>query len=392
MTISIKSIEIVGYIDSVMNEEEQMSSKLWQPIELGTIHLDHRLAMAPMTRARSTANGVPTVLNATYYAQRASMALIISEGTQPSEDGQGYPMTPGIFSADQIAGWRVVTDAVHDAGGKIIIQLMHAGRIGHPLNTQHGRQPVAPSRVKPAGEMFTSVGTFEMPPPRALAEHEIAHTVRDFRRAAAAAVEAGADGVEVHAGNGYLIHQFLSSNANVREDAYGGSVENRTRFAVDVTAGVAAEIGRERTGVIISPGNPLNDIVEDDVGDLYAALVQALSPLELAYLNVVHGGDEDLVRAIRRHWSSALLLNRRGADLETRINDVESGLADVITVGTRALANPDLVERVKTGAPLNDADRSTFYGGGERGYTDYPMLEDVLPRGPIVSHNALAIP
>jgi N-ethylmaleimide reductase len=354
-----------------------MTSKLWQPIDLGAIHLDHRLAMAPMTRARSTPKGVPTAMNATYYAQRASMAVIISEGTQPSEDGQGYPLTPGIHSAAQIAGWRLVTDAVHEVGGKIIIQLMHTGRIGHPLNTQHGRQPVAPSRVKPAGQMFTSVGTFEMPPPRSLSEDEIATTVADHRRAAAAAIAAGADGVEIHAANGYLIHQFLSKNANRRTDRYGGSIENRIRFALEVAKGVAREIGGDRTGIIISPGNPLNDIVEEDVEELYSTLVRALSPLGLAYLNVVHGGNEELVRAIRRNWTSALLLNRRGADLEARIDDVHSGLADVITVGTQTLANPDLVERIKTGAPLNEADRATFYGGDERGYVDYPTLKEI---------------
>ena len=354
-----------------------MTSTLWQPIDLGAIHLDHRLAMAPMTRARSTPKGVPTELNATYYAQRASMAVIISEGTQPSADGQGYPLTPGIYSAAQIAGWRLVSDAVHVAGGKIIIQLMHTGRIGHPLNTLHGRQPVAPSRVKPAGQMFTSVGTFEMPPPRSLTEDEIAGTVRDFRHAAAAAWEAGADGVEIHAANGYLIHQFLSNNANQRTDGYGGSIENRIRFAFEVAAGVAEEIGGERTGIIISPGNPLNDILEEDVDDLYSVLLRALSPLGLAYLNVVHGGNEDLIDAIRRDWESPLLLNRRGADLETRIHDVESGLADVITVGTQTLANPDLVERIKNGSPLNEPDRTTFYGGDERGYIDYPTMEEI---------------
>ena len=354
-----------------------MTSTLWQPIDLGAIHLDHRLAMAPMTRARSTPKGVPTELNATYYAQRASMAVIISEGTQPSADGQGYPLTPGIYSAAQIAGWRLVSDAVHVAGGKIIIQLMHTGRIGHPLNTLHGRQPVAPSRVKPAGQMFTSVGTFEMPPPRSLTEDEIAGTVRDFRHAAEAALEAGADGVEIHAANGYLIHQFLSNNANQRTDGYGGSIENRIRFAFEVAAGVAEEIGGERTGIIISPGNPLNDILEEDVDDLYSVLLRALSPLGLAYLNVVHGGNEDLIDAIRRDWESPLLLNRRGADLETRIHDVESGLADVITVGTQTLANPDLVERIKNGSPLNEPDRTTFYGGDERGYIDYPTMEEI---------------
>jgi N-ethylmaleimide reductase len=353
-----------------------MSSTLWQPIDLGAIHLDHRLAMAPMTRARSTSHGVPTSMNATYYAQRASMAVILSEGTHPSADGQGYPLTPGIYTAAHVAGWRLVTDAVHDVGGKIVIQLMHTGRIGHPLNTPHGRQPVAPSRVKPAGKMFTSVGTFEMPPPRALSEEEIATTVHDHRRAAAKAMEAGADGVEIHAANGYLAHQFLSSNANVRTDGYGGSIENRIRFALEVATGVAQEIGGERTGLVISPGNPLNDIVEEEVFETYVTLVRGLSSVGLAYLNVVHGDDEELIHTIRREWPSPLLLNRRGADIETRINDVESGLADVITVGTQTLANPDLVERIKTGAPLNEADHSTFYGGDERGYIDYPTLKE----------------
>jgi N-ethylmaleimide reductase len=352
-----------------------MSSILWSPIDIGAIHLDHRLAMAPMTRGRATPKGVPTEMNATYYAQRASMAVIITEGTQPSDDGQGYPLTPGIYSDEQIAGWRLVTDAVHAAGGHIIIQLMHVGRIGHPLNTPHGRQPVAPSKVKPAGVMFTKVGTFEMPPPRPLSEYEIAETVNDHRRAAGAAIAAGADGVEIHAANGYLVHQFLSSNANQRSDAYGGSIRNRIRFAEEIASGVVDEIGADRTGIVISPGNTFNDIVEDDVSELYGALVAALSPLDLAFLNVVHSGDEELIRTIRRNWSSPLLLNRRGADIPTRVKDLDDGLADVITVGTQTLANPDLVARVKTNAPLNEADRATFYGGDERGYLDYPTLE-----------------
>jgi N-ethylmaleimide reductase len=319
-------------------------------------------------------------MNATYYAQRSSMAVIISEGTQPSPDGQGYPLTPGIYSEQQVAGWRLVTEAVHDSGGRIIIQLMHVGRIAHPLNTPHGRQPVAPSRVKPSGTMFTSVGTFEMPPPRALSTREISETVDDHRRAAAAAIAAGADGVEIHAANGYLVHQFLSTNANQRTDCYGGSVSNRIRFAMEVASAVADEIGASRTGVVISPGNPLNDIIEDDVRDLYETLVLALAPLDLAYLNVVHGGDGDLIRTIRRRWPTVLLLNRRGADLDRRIEDVENGLADVITVGQQALANPDLVERLKADAPLNSIDHSTFYGGDERGYLDYPTMESLSTR------------
>jgi N-ethylmaleimide reductase len=358
-----------------------ITTSLWKPITIGEIHLEHRLAMAPMTRDRSTPEGVPTELNAQYYAQRASTALIITEGTQPSDDGQGYMLTPGIYTDEQIAGWRGVTDAVHDAGGRIVIQLMHVGRISHPSNTPHGRQPVAPSTVKPAGQMFTASGPQEMPEPRALSEQEIADTVQDFRHAAAAAIAAGADGVEIHGANGYLLQQFLSSNANQRTDRYGDSIPNRIRFAVEVASGVAEEIGPGRTGIRISPGNPFNDIVEDEVTELYGALVTALAPLGLAYLHVLHSGNEDLLAAIRNTWSGPLVLNRGGADIETRAEDVEGGLADVITVGAMVLANPDLVARVKSGGPLNEPDQSTLYGGDERGYTDYPTLPTTITVG-----------
>jgi N-ethylmaleimide reductase len=357
-----------------MNDRPSATASLWNPIDVGDIPLPHRLAMGPMTRDRSTPEGVPTELNAEYYAQRASTALIISEGTQPSEDGQGYLLTPGIYTDEQIAGWRGVTDAVHDAGGRIVIQLMHVGRVSHRANTPHGRQPVAPSAVKPAGIMFTASGPQEMPEPRALSTAEVAETVQDYRRAAAAAIAAGADGVEIHGANGYLVHQFLSNNANLRTDRYGGSVENRIRFAVEVASAVADEIGASRTGIRISPGNPFNDIAEDDLAAVYGALVPALGRLELAYLHLTHGADADLPWEIRRAWPSALLLNRPGADLNVRAQDVRGGLADVITVSSMTLANPDIVARVKAGALLNVPDPSTFYGGDEHGYTDYRTL------------------
>ena len=276
-----------------------MTTPLWDPTALGALQLPHRLAMAPMTRDRSTPEGVPTALNAEYYAQRASTAVTITEGTQPSADGQGYLLTPGIHTEAQVAGWRQVTDAVHAAGGRIVVQLMHVGRIAHPDNTPHGRQPVAPSAVAPAGAMFTASGPQPMPVPRALTAAEVAATVDDFRAAAAAAVRAGADGVEVHGANGYLVHQFLSSNANRRTDGYGGSVQGRTRFAVEVVTAVADEIGPERTGLRLSPGNPFNDVVEEDVEELYSALVRALAPLGLAYLHLVAGPDESLLHALR---------------------------------------------------------------------------------------------
>jgi N-ethylmaleimide reductase len=334
-----------------------------------------------MTRSRATPEGVPTALNAEYYAQRASTALVITEGTQPSDDGQGYLSTPGIYTDEHVAGWRQVADAVHSAGGRIVIQLMHTGRIAHPDNTPHGRQPVAPSAVAPAAKMFTASGMRDMPEPRALSTAEVAQTVDEFRRAAAAAIAAGADGVEIHGANGYLAHQFLSSNANQRDDRYGGPVQNRIRFAVEVAEAVAGEIGADRTGIQISPGNPFNDIAEDDTAQLYGALVTALAPLGLAYLNIAHQGDEELLAALRRDWPGTLVLNRAGEDIDRRAHDVRDGIADVITVGRPALANPDLVERVRTGAPLNEPDPSTFYGGDERGYTDYPTLPALVTAG-----------
>lgn len=371
MTSDLQSASTAGSL-----REAAASSRLWQPIQVGAIRLPHRLAMAPMTRDRSQADGVPTAMNAAYYAQRASMALIITEGTQPSEDGQGYLLTPGVYTHEHIDGWRSVTDAVHQAGGRIVIQLMHVGRVSHPENTPHGRRPVGPSPVAPGASMFTAAGMQPMPEPRELSTEEITAVVAEFRSAAAAAIAAGADGVEIHGANGYLLQQFLSSNANQRTDEYGGSVANRIRLSVEVATAVAQEIGPERTGIRISPANPFNDIVENDVPELYAALVDALAPLKLAYLHLMHRGDEELLRTIRRAWPTTLLLNRAGADLLTRTLDLDDGLADVITVGTLALANPDLVARLKTDAALNTPDPTTFYGGDEHGYLDYPALAD----------------
>lgn len=347
---------------------------LWHPTRVGDLQLPHRLAMAPMTRNRSRENGVPTQMNARYYSQRASMALIITEGTQPSDDGQGYMLTPGIYTDEHIDGWRSVTDAVHEAGGRVVIQLMHAGRVAHPQNTPHGRQPVGPSPIAPAGVMYTSSGAQQIPQPRELSTAEVHGVVEEFRHAARTAIAAGADGVEIHAANGYLLQQFLSSNANQRTDEYGGSIANRIRLAVEVAAAVAQEIGPGRTGIRISPGSGLGDIVERDVEDLYVALVSALAPLDLAYLHIA-SHDDALLRELRGLWPTTLLLNRAGSDLATRVRDIEDGLADVVTVGSRVLANPDLVDRLKLGAPLNAPDASTFYGGGERGYLDYPTLE-----------------
>ncbi|MFD4872424.1 alkene reductase [Streptomyces sp. NPDC058420] len=347
---------------------------LWTPVTVGAMELPHRLAMAPMTRDRSLTDGAPSELNVEYYRQRASMALIITEGTQPSDDGQGYLLTPGIYTDAHISGWRKVTDAVHAEGGRVVVQLMHTGRISHPDNTPHRRTPVAPSAIQPKGVMFTTGGPQEMPVPRALTADEITGVVDEFRGAAAAAVAAGFDGVEIHGANGYLLHQFLSANANHRTDQYGGSVTNRIRFTAEVASAVASEIGADRTGLRISPGNPYNDIAEHDTHDVYPALLDTLDPLDLAYLHVIQGPDEELLQRMRRQWSTALIVNRASTPLDTRFADLDSGLADVVTVGATALANPDLPHRIRTGAPLNEPDPATFYGGDHRGYTDYPAL------------------
>jgi N-ethylmaleimide reductase len=348
---------------------------LWTQFKVGPITLEHRLAMAPMTRSRALPDGTPAPLAVEYYAQRASLGLLITEGTQPSADGQGYLTTPGIHTDAHVEGWRAVTDAVHAAGGHLFIQLMHVGRVSHPDNTPHGRQPVAPSAIAPGVPMFTASGMQDMPQPRALTTEEIASTVDDFRTAAARAVEAGASGVEIHGANGYLIQQFLSPNANSRTDAYGGSVAGRIRFAVEVANAVADEIGPERTGLRISPGATLNGIDEGPhTAETYRALITELAPLELAYLHVMQGQDDDLLREIRDRWPTALVVNRGGRTRQQLTSDLDSGLADIITVGQWALANPDLVERLRRDAPLNEADRATFYGGGAEGYTDYPVL------------------
>jgi N-ethylmaleimide reductase len=355
-------------------------TSLWTEFNLGQITLEHRLAMAPMTRSRALPDGTPAPLAAEYYAQRASLGLLITEGTQPSADGQGYLTTPGIHTDAHVEGWRTVTDAVGAAGGHLFIQLMHVGRVSHPDNTPHGRQPVAPSAIAPDSPMLTASGIQDIPTPRALTAEEITSTVDDFRTAAARAVEAGATGVEIHGANGYLIQQFLSPNANHRTDAYGGSVAGRIRFAVEVAKAVADEIGPERTGMRISPGSPLNGIDEGPhTAETYRALITELAPLGLAYLHVMHGHDDGLLREIRDLWPTALLVNRGDRTREQLTGDLDSGLADVVPVGRWALANPDLVERLRRDAPLNEADPATFYAGGAQGYTDYPVLNGSQP-------------
>lgn len=348
---------------------------IWQPITLGGVELPNRFVMAPMTRSRADFDGTPGALAAEYYAQRASVGLIVTEGTQPSEDGQGYLTTPGIHTDAQVAGWRKITDTVHAKGGHIYVQLMHAGRMSHPDNTPHHRQGVAPSAIAPGTGMFTPTGMQDIPTPRALTTDEVRQTVQDFRHAARRAIEAGADGVEIHGANAYLVQQFLAPSANTRSDEYGGSIENRARFAIEVARAIADEIGADRTAIRFSPGITMWGIDEGPDGPaLYRYLIAELDKLGLSYVHVMHQGDEALLADIRRLWQRVLIVNRPGRPRDQIGSDIAAGLADMEAYGAMILANPDFIIRVKTGAPMNEADRMTFFGGTERGYTDYRTL------------------
>jgi N-ethylmaleimide reductase len=354
----------------------------FEPAAIGSLRLRNRIVMAPMTRSRADGT-LATADMATYYSQRASAGLIITEGIQPSAIGQGYPTTPGLHTAEQVQAWRPVTDAVHAAGGTIVAQLMHTGRIGHPSTTAavgHGALiPVGPSAVRAAGQVFTPAGPQDHVVPVELTEDAITATIADFAGAARNAIAAGFDAVEVHGANGYLLHQFLSTNANLRTDRWGGLAENRIRFAVEVVRAVAEAIGADRTGVRISPNNGLGDTVESDYTVIYRLLVAELDRLGLAYLHLVESGDPGLTPVIRAGWSGALILNAATADpLEhpRRLGLVTDGRADLVSFGRLFIANPDLVGRLATGAELALPDLTKAYGGGQRGYTDYPALAD----------------
>ncbi|MFD7971301.1 alkene reductase [Streptomyces clavifer] len=350
---------------------------VFDPIDLAGTQLANRIALAPMTRSRAGDGGTATDLVVEYYTQRASAGLIITEGIQPSVVGQGYPATPGLHSAEQVASWRRVTDSVHEAGGRIFAQIMHAGRIGHPVLLPDGLTPVAPSPVAAPGQVYTHVGPKDFVEPRELTDAEIRATVQDFATAARNAVDAGFDGVELHGANGYLIHQFLAPNTNLRTDEWGGSEQARIRFAVEVAKAVVAEIGAERTGLRISPGNPYNGIEEPAPDAVYTALVAELEPLGLAYLHILEQTDiRELTLALRKQFTGPVVLNvfsdgPTGPEHHTVIDD---GIADVISYGALFLANPDLPARLKAGGPFNTPDPSTFFGGDGKGYTDYPAL------------------
>ncbi|MCX5197673.1 alkene reductase [Streptomyces sp. NBC_00249] len=357
------------------------TSPLLSPARLGGLELPNRLVMAPLSRNRAGADGVPGELMATHYAQRASAGLIIAEGTTPNAAGQTYPRVPGIHTPAQVAGWRRVTDAVRAAGGRMFLQLQHAGRVSHPDTS--GLVPVSPSTVRFPEALRTPGGLRDGVTPRAMTEEDIRSTVADYAAAARNAVEAGFEGVEVHAANGFLPHQFLSRSTNLRTDAWGGSVEKRIRFTVEVVRAVTEAIGRERVGVRISPGVEVNSIHEGDTAEIYPPLLAALAGLEPVYLHQIHSDPAGpLFRAIRESWPGTLIgnpvLSREevAADGGERAGErlLAEG-ADLVALGRGFLANPDFVERLRTGAPLNEI-RPEFlmHVHGAEGYNDYPAL------------------
>jgi len=357
-------------------------SNVFEPIQVGAWNLPQRFVMAPLTRNRAGEQQVPRDLAVTYYGQRAGAGLIVTEGTQPSAVGQGYLDTPGMHSPEQIEGWRAVGDEVHAHGGRIVVQLMHVGRIAHPDN-KHGLETVAPSAIAAPDQMVTAHGRVDHPVPRALETDEIPGIVAEFVHAARSAVEAGLDGVEIHSANGYLLHQFLAPSSNTRTDSYGGSPENRARLTLEVTRAVAEAIGPERTGIRISPAHNIQGVLEEDAADVaatYAHLVDGLAPLGLAYLSVLADPASDLVKDLRTRFGGVLMANTGFStmtDLDEVADIIDGDLADLVAVGRQFLANPDLVTRWRTGAALNEPNPDTFYGGGAEGYTDYPTLDEV---------------
>jgi N-ethylmaleimide reductase len=353
---------------------------LFSPAKLGDIALNNRIVMAPLTRNRAGEGGVPQAMNVTYYEQRATAGLIVTEATPISAMAHGYPALPGIYTDAQVAGWKKVTEAVHAKGGKIVIQLWHVGRISHPSLLPSNALPVAPSAIKPAGQAFTYQGLVNYVEPRALTLDELPAIIQDYVHATKCAIQAGFDGVEIHAANGYLLDQFLRDGSNKRADKYGGSNENRARLLMEVTQAVVDVIGAGKVGVRLSPVNPFNDMKDSNPQALFNYVAEALSQFGLAYLHAVeggiHGGGEsdpfDFI-AFRKLFKGAYIANL-AYDKAKGESAIASGHADAIAYGVPFLANPDLVARFAKNAPLNEADATTFYGGDEKGYIDYPVL------------------
>jgi N-ethylmaleimide reductase len=362
-----------------------MTSNLFTPIQVGPYVLRNRIVMAPLTRSRAAGGNVPHDLNALYYAQRASAGLIVSEATQVVPEGQGYVSTPGVHSDAQVAGWRQITDAVHAAGGRIFLQLWHVGRISH-VEFQPGRgAPVAPSAIQAKGQAYTSKGFEDFSTPRALSIDELPGVVAGFRTGARHAIAAGFDGVEVHGANGYLLDQFLKDGSNKRDDAYGGSIENRIRLLLETIDAVIAEVGADKVGLRISPENSANDCVTSDPVPLFMAVAKALSGKGMAYLHVIEGDMLAAKGAPASSFDYRALKDAFGGVYVANLNydkarataAIADGRVDMVAFGKLFIANPDLVTRFLLDAPLNKADSKTFYGGDRHGYTDYPMLDDV---------------
>ncbi|MEO5859233.1 MAG: alkene reductase [Pyrinomonadaceae bacterium] len=349
---------------------------LFDSLTIGKLELKNRIIMAPLTRSRANdADGVQPGFVTEYYSQRASGGLLITEATNVSPMAKGYVRTPGIYSPEQIAGWRKVTDSVHAKGGKIFMQIFHTGRVALPDFLPDNQLPVAPSAVRSAGQNFTDTeGLKDFMVPRELTAADIRDTVKDFAAAAKHAIEAGFDGVEIHGANGYLIQQFLSTNVNLRTDEYGGSIANRARFLFEVVEAVTAAIGTERTGLRLSPGGEFGDIKENDAEELYAYVVEKLNEFPLAYLHIgTFDQKRDWHPVLRPVWKGVYFAGV-GFDKERGESVLASGRADAIVYGKSFLANPDLPERFRSNASLNAPDESTFYTPGEKGYTDYPAL------------------
>jgi N-ethylmaleimide reductase len=359
------------------------SLKLFQPARIGDIEVANRVVMAPLTRSRAdeAAGDIPgSAINLEYYRQRSNAGLIISEGTQVSPVGKGYMATPGIYSDAQVEGWKSITRAVHEAGSRIVAQIWHVGRITHPALTG-GTQPLAPSALAPQGVVaYTHQGKVEIPVPHELSTAEIAEVVQQFRRGAANAMRAGFDGVEIHGANGYLIDQFLRDGTNQRSDGYGGSVENRCRFALAVVDAVVAEIGAGRVGIRLSPVTPFNDIIDSDPQAVFGHLVQELDKRGIAFIHFIEGatgGSRDVPGfdyAWARQAFKGCYIANNGYDRAMAVEAVESGRADAVAFGRAYIANPDLVQRLKQDAAFNVPDPQTFYAPGPVGYTDYPTL------------------
>jgi 2,4-dienoyl-CoA reductase-like NADH-dependent reductase (Old Yellow Enzyme family) len=354
---------------------------LFSPLTLGELELPNRLVMAPLTRLRAGEKGIPGPLVVEHYRQRASLGLIVSEGIYPTPAGQAYPGQPGIVTEEQVAGWKKVTDAVHAEGGRMFAQIMHGGRVSHSDITG-GLPIVAPSAVAIDGVVRTPAGKQPYPVPEALATDELPMVLQEIVNASLNAIEAGFDGVELHSANGYLLHEFLAPNSNVRTDSYGGSPENRARFVIETVNAVVAALGANRVGLRISPEHNVQGIAETDAADVratYEVLVDSIAPLNLAYLSILHHDPTgDLVQDLRTRFGGIFLVNTGFGVVTTReeaVNLVSEGHADAVVVGRPAIANPDLARRWKESLPLNEPDASTFYAEGATGYTDYPAYQ-----------------